>query len=85
MNAKLTLKLNKLVIEKAKQYAQAEGKSLSGIVETYLKFLVNAEGEDDREEIQISPFVESMRTGVQLPADLDYKKDYNNYLGKKYR
>jgi predicted HicB family RNase H-like nuclease len=37
MDAKLTLKLDKAVIEKAKIYAASHKKSLSGLIENYLK------------------------------------------------
>ena len=40
-------------------------------------------GSDD--EIEISPFVKSLQTGVNIPADLDYKKEYHKYLTEKYK
>ena len=40
MNTKLTLTLEKDVIEKAKRYAKDSGRSLSAIVESYLEKLV---------------------------------------------
>ena len=41
MDTKLTLKLDKLVIEQAKEYASSNKRSLSRIIETYLKSLIN--------------------------------------------
>ena len=35
--------------------------------------------------IEISPFVKSMSCGVKIPADLNYKKEYSNYLIEKYK
>jgi len=35
--------------------------------------------------LQISPFVKSMSTGVNIPADLDYKTEYVNRLNEKYK
>lgn len=39
MNNKLILSINQIVIEEAKKYAKSSGKSLSSIVEEYLKSL----------------------------------------------
>jgi hypothetical protein len=36
-------------------------------------------------DIEISPFVKSLRTGVKIPVDYDYKKAYVDYLADKYR
>jgi hypothetical protein len=71
MDTKLTLKLNKEVIEKAKTYAALHNRSLSGIIESYLMKLVNNENTDPDNNNEISPFVKSMRSGVRIPSDLD--------------
>lgn len=83
MDAKLTLKLDKGVIEKAKEFAASHNRSLSRIIESYLMSLVNKA--DSKEDIEISPFVKSMRTGIKLPADIDYKKEYGDHLSEKYK
>lgn len=85
MDAKLTLKLNKQVIEKAKEYAVSHKKSLSGLIESYLKSIVDKEPTNPDDDIKISPFVKSMRTGVKIPSDFDYKKAYGDYLSEKYK
>lgn len=82
MDTKLTLKLNKGVIEKAKEYASNKKMSLSRIIEVYLQSLTS---EDKSLEFEISPFVKSIATGVEIPADLDYKKEYADYLTEKYK
>ncbi len=84
MDTKLTLKLDKQVIEKAKKYASSQKRSLSGLIESYLKSLVNTDDLHESGEIEISPFVKSMKTGVQLPADLDEKKAYRDHLAEKH-
>lgn len=81
MDTKLTLKLNKLVIEQAKEYAASHKRSLSGIIEAYLKSLVNREKDD----IEISPFVQSMSNGIKIPADLDYKSEIIKHLEDKHK
>lgn len=85
MDTKLTLKLDKTVIERAKAYASSQNRSLSGIVETYLRSLTERAMDESRVEDEISPFVSSMKTGAQLPATMDEKEEYSNYLEEKYR
>ena len=83
MDAKLTLKLNREVIEKAKKYASDQKLSLSRLVETYLQSLTTQK--ESGEEFQISAFVKSISSGTRIPADLDYKEEYSRYLIEKYR
>ncbi len=85
MDTKLTLKLDKYVIDKAKKYASSQKRSLSRLVESYLKTLVDADNQQLEGDIKISPFVKSMQTGVNIPADLDYKKIYGDHLIEKYK
>lgn len=85
MNTKLTLKLDKNVIERAKEYASSQKRSLSGMIEDYLKTLIVNDKSQSAFDIEISPFVKSIRTGVKIPADYDYKEVYGDYLADKYR
>ena len=86
MNTKLTLKLNTEVIRQAKNYASSQDRSLSSIVEEYLKALTSqVDSNRDTDEIEISPFVKSMATGVKIPADIDAKAAYASHLMEKYR
>lgn len=81
----MTLKLDKDVIDKAKEYASTHKQSLSRLIESYLQSLVIKEGsETDNDEIKISAFVKSLSTGVHFPADLDTKKEYFGHLLEKY-
>jgi len=84
MDTKLTLKLDKFVIDKAKIYATTHKRSLSRLIESYLRSLTNKNELKDSDDIEISPFVKSISTGVNMPADLDYKKEYGDYLNQKY-
>lgn len=86
MDTKLTLKLDEDVIQRAKIYAASQNRSLSGLVEGYLKSLVS-QNDSDREnaEIKISPFVKSMTSRTVIPADLDLKEEYSKHLIEKYR
>lgn len=85
MDAKLTLKLDKLVIDKAKEYASSHHRSLSRLIESYLKSLIDKEYKRVDNHIEISSFVKSMQTGVKLPADFDAKQEYGDYLAEKYK
>jgi hypothetical protein len=85
MDTKLTLKLDKNVIEKAKEYAASQKRSLSGIVESYLQSLTGTNDSDKIEEVEISSFVKSMSSGAKVPADFDYKKEYHSHLEEKYK
>ncbi len=86
MDVKLTLKLDKFVIDRAKEYATTHKRSLSRIIESYLQSLaIQNDSKNSNEDIQISPFVKSMSSGVHIPADLDYKKEYSDYLTEKYK
>jgi hypothetical protein len=85
MDTKLTLKLDKFVIDRAKEYASSHKKSLSGMIESYLKTLITEDKTQSNNEIEISPFVKSFRTGVKIPADYDYKEAYGDYLAGKYK
>ncbi|WP_316805742.1 DUF6364 family protein [Pedobacter agri] len=82
MDTKLTLKLDQEIIEKAKNYASKQKLSLSRLVENYFNSLTSGELNNG---LEISPFVKSLSSGIQIPADLDYKKERNDYLDQKYK
>ena len=80
MDSKLTLKLDENVIKRAKIYASERRLSLSRMVETYLDSLTKKESD----EFEISPFVKSISSGESIPVDIDYKKEYIEYLEEKH-
>ena len=80
MDTKLTLKLDKHIIESAKKYAKDKKISLSKLIETYLKSITK----ESEEKADITPFVESL-SGVIHLSESDYKKDYSDYLNEKYK
>jgi len=79
METKLTIRLKKKVIERAKVYAQDHKISLSKMVESYLESVT----EQKKKEFEITPLVESLSGVIHLPEDFDFKKDYSNYLTVK--
>lgn len=86
MDTKLTLKLDKTVIEKAKIYAAEQERSLSKIIESYLQVITSSKKNKEFEEFEITPFVKSISIGNgEIPADLDYKKEYYEHLLEKYK
>ena len=85
MDKKLTLKLDQFVIDRAKEYAVSHNRSLSRIIESYLRSLIDRGSPESKDDMEISPFVKSMKTGVKMPADIDYKKMHGDYLSEKYK
>lgn len=83
MDTKLTLKLNHEIIEKAKVYASQKKVSLSRLIENYLNSLTSEKNNDS--SIEISPFVKSLSSGKKIPVDLDYKKEFAEYLINKFK
>ena len=81
MDSKLTLSIDKDVASKAKVYARKEGRSLSDLVENYLKLLTKNPAIQDSE---YTPRVKSLLGCISLPEDFDYKKEISEYLAKKY-
>jgi hypothetical protein len=79
MNTKLTLNIEKSIIEQAKFYAKSHHVSLSKIIENYLESLTS----NNQSATKISPLVESL-TGVIPSHNLNEKDDYGNYLSEKY-
>jgi hypothetical protein len=81
MDAKLTLNIDRDVARKAKVYAKKEGRSLSDLVENYLKLLTKNSAIEDSE---YTPRVKALLGSVTLPKDFDYKKELVDALVKKY-
>ncbi|GGH29206.1 hypothetical protein FAZ19_20750 [Sphingobacterium alkalisoli] len=79
MNTKLTLNLEKNIIESAKDYAKHNKTSLSKLIENYLKSLTEKE-----ENTTVSPLVESLTGIIPQEPEKKYKKEYADYLNKKY-
>lgn len=81
MTTKLTLTIEEKVISSAKKYAQKKGKSLSHLVENYLKSISGKEITSPA----ISPKVSKLMGVMKLPNDFDYKTELTNALSKKYK
>ncbi|MDY9919453.1 Hypothetical protein PSM36_2939 [Proteiniphilum saccharofermentans] len=80
MTTKLTLNIDKDIIEYAKSYAKENNVSLSKLIENYLNSLTQ---KDNKQSKKVSPLVESL-TGVIPSEELDERKSYRDYLAEKY-
>ena len=81
MTTKLTLTIEDQVIRSAKRYAKRKGKSLSNLVENYLKSIGSKETEQDT----LSPKVLKLMGVIKLPPGFDYKAELGSSLSKKYK
>jgi len=81
MDSKLTLNVDKAVIERAKDYAKEHNISLSRLIESYLASLTSRE----TKEIEITPLVQSLSGVVKIDKDFNYKEEYPDYLMQKYK
>tara|TARA_R110000850_G_scaffold185239_1_gene310970 strand:- start:636 stop:881 length:246 start_codon:yes stop_codon:yes gene_type:complete len=81
MDKKLTLSLDKSIIESAKNYAKSNNISLSKLIESYLTTLTKRK----RNSTEITPLVESLSGVISLDKDFDVKDAYADYLIEKYK
>lgn len=79
MDTKLTLKLDRSIIEQAKNYAKSKNTSLSNLIESYLGKLVAPNGNAD-----VTPLVKSLSGVIDLPKKYDAKKEHKKHLLSKY-
>jgi hypothetical protein len=81
MDAKLTLNMDKEITRRAKAYAKSKGRSLSGLVEDYFRFLTHQE---DPVEEGLSPKIKSLLGSLRVPDGFDYKKEISDRLSEKF-
>lgn len=82
MNTKLTLTIEQEIIKRAKEYAKDKNRSLSDIIENYLKILTKEQKEKAK---KLNPIVKSLKGSFKMPKkDMDYKKELRNSLEEKY-
>ena len=81
MDKKLTLSLDKTIIESAKNYAKSNNVSLSKLIESYLATLTRRKKSD----VTITPLVESLSGVISIDKGFDIKDDYTDYLIEKYK
>jgi hypothetical protein len=79
MNTKLTLTVEKSIIERAKLYSRNTGRSLSELIQNYLESLT-AESPTQK----IAPKLKNIIGAVKLPKNFDEKKELRSYLENKH-
>lgn len=82
MNTKLTLTIEQSVINLAKKYAKERKRSLSDLIENYLKSLTSERNEDIQNNY--SPEVDTLIGCFKEPNNFDYKKDLTQILSEKH-
>jgi hypothetical protein len=81
MNTKLTLNVDHEVIQRAKIFAKSRGRSLSDLVESYLKMISENQPAGNSD---LSPKVKSLLGALSLPGDFDYKKELGDAIIRKH-
>jgi formiminotetrahydrofolate cyclodeaminase len=79
MTTKLTLTVEKTIIERAKLYAKKTGRSLSEIIEHYLDTITQDNGTET-----ISPKLKKIVGAVKLPKNFDEENELRSYLENKH-
>jgi hypothetical protein len=79
MTTKLTLTVAEEVIEGAKKYARQSGKSLSGIVEDYLRSII-----ENKDNTALSSRLKRIHGAVKLPKGFDEKTALRSALQKRH-
>ncbi len=82
MITKLTLTLEKETINRAKEFAKENGKSLSALVETYFKLLTKAK--DNESKNILTEKVSELYGSITLPDDYDYKTELEKAINEKH-
>lgn len=83
MITKLTLTIDAEVVKSAKEYAKMKEKSLSQVVESYLKSVVSHA--TDTSTQSLSPKVKKLMGAVKLPKAFDYKKSLSKAIAQKHK
>ena len=76
---KLTLSIDKNIIEKAKNYANNRHITLSKLIENYFKNIV-----ENNDNEKISPIVNELAGSIKN-SKINLKEDYTEYLIKKFK
>jgi hypothetical protein len=81
MQAKLTLNLEKDVIEHAKEFSRRHHKSLSKLVENYLRQITSGAAEIENS----TPLVSDLSGVIKPETAGTLKTEYAEFLTEKYR
>jgi hypothetical protein len=81
MSTKLTLTVEKTIIERAKVYAKKTGRSLSELIESYLDTITQKDLESDME--QLPPKLKKLMGSVKIPNAVNHKKEIRKIITSK--
>lgn len=81
MQTKLTLSIDKSVVEQAKEFSRRRHKSLSKLIESYLRQVAGS----GQEKPAVTPLVSRLSGLISSCAADKHKDEYADYLAKKYR
>ncbi len=81
MNTKLTLSLDRDVIEQAKQFAQSQHQSLSKLIEGYLRQVTKQK----ETTTPFTPLVAKLSGVLDARKVGNHKHEYADYLADKYQ
>jgi len=79
MATKLTLTVEKSIIERAKLYAKSTGRSLSELIQNYLETITQENSNE-----KISPKLKKIVGAVKLPKSFDEEKELRSYFENKH-
>lgn len=82
MEAKLTLRLEKSIIEKAKNYARRRNTSLSKLIE---RLFDSFDDFEEKRDANLSPLVKKIIGSIKLKDPADVKDERYRYLMEKYK
>lgn len=83
MKTKLTLTIEQNVIKKAKDYAKSKDRSLSDIIENYLKLITRTEN-NFNEKISNTPLTDSLVGVFKEAKKINHNKELLEALEEKY-
>ena len=81
MKTKLTLTIEKSIIERAKEFASSSGKSLSDLIEIYLEKEIIA---SENKKLEVPEEFQGLFGSVKLPTDLNEKEAIRTILREKH-
>lgn len=85
MNTKLTLSLDKDIISRAKIWAKKQNKSLSQIVEDYLKYISTDKTTKSSQIDDIPPITKTLGGILKGHVEPDFKNEIGTYITRKYK
>lgn len=81
MKTKLTLTIEKSILERAKEFASSSGKSLSDLIEAYLEKEIIA---SENKKLEVPEEFQGLFGAVKLPADFNEKEAIRTIFREKH-